>query len=291
MHIHASSALPPAQVESDFIRALLETDRHYFVLAAKRSSASGLELLYMEGHVNSPSGAVIWGVDGRCGEDGFRDMLLRAESELQHLGGRVMRVYLEDPVPQTRVNAFSRLLYRPRTELALMARLPLPFGELDPTYRLRAVQNEQDWRMKEALHAGEEGQPDGYRLSASAWVELERKKCATGQMSCYLVFWADEPVATVALMRDGDVARLKNLYVGAQHRRRGVGLATILLLGQKANELGCRRFGCFAVEGGKALGVYERAGLRVVASVTEFSKELAPSRLRRRLSEKDHGTN
>ena len=258
------------------VRALLETDRLYFGLGATRSSDSGLDLLYMEGHVDSPSGAVIWGVDRRCGEDRFCEMLSRAENELRSLGGRVMRVYIEDPVPQALSGSFRRLLYRPRTELALMSRLPLvqSSGELDTAYILSRVKTEQEWRTKESLHAGEEGQPDGYRLLAADWVKLEREKCETGGMSCYLVFRGNEPVATVGLVRDRGIARLKNLYVSSQYRKRGVGLATIYLLAQEAGALGYESFGCFAVKGGNALRVYERTGLRVVSSVTEFSKDL-----------------
>lgn len=260
------------------VRVLLDTDRLYFELGAKRSSASGLDLVYMDGHLRSPSGAAIWGVDRQCKTDEFGKMLIAAEAELHELGGRVMRVYVEDPAPQQLTAAFAQLRYRSRVELALMADLPVSVraGELNPDFTMVEVKTVQQWLTKQSLHAGEQGQPDGYVLSAAEWVELERKKCETGGMSCYLVYSGSDVVATVALIRDRGIARLKNLYVGFEHRQRGVGITTVRLLANEASALGYRKFGCFVVEGGKAFGVYKRAGLRIVSSVTEFSKQLAP---------------
>lgn len=277
MPAHGKARLLPHVFDSYAVQVLLWTDRLYFELGAKRSSHSGLDLIYMDGHQESPGGAVVWGVDRQCEDDHFRTQLLHAELEFQALGGQVMRVYMEDPVPLPLARTLSRLGYRSRVELALMAELPLPISGdgPDPHYTLRAVTADEQWRLKQSLHAGASGQPDGYDLSAADWVELERQKCETGGMQCYLVFSGDEPIATVGLIRDRGVARLKNLYVASSHRKRGVGLATIRLLADEAGNLGYRRFGCFAVEGGNALRVYERAGLRIVSSVTEFSKDLA----------------
>ncbi len=290
MPAHAE-AWPVSHVFDPYaVNVLLWTDRLYFELGAKRSSDSGLDLIYMDGHQRSPGGAVVWGVDRQCDEDHFHTMLLDAEREFQALGGRVMRVYMEDPVPLPLGKTLSRLGYHSRVELALMAPLPLPSSAdpPDPCYTLRAVTTDKQWRIKQSLHAGASEQPDGYDLSAADWVELERQKCETGGMQCYLVFSGDEPIAAVALIRDRGVARLKNLYVASSHRKRGVGLTTIRLLANEAANLGYRRFGCFAVKGGNALRVYERAGLRIISSVTEFSKDLAQPALPNKLKKPDH---
>jgi GNAT superfamily N-acetyltransferase len=258
-------------------RVLLETDRLYFSLGATRCSNSGLDLMYIPGHTTTPSGSVIWGVNRLCTEDRFRRMLASAEAELGSLGGRTMRVYVEDPVPAQISRAFQGAGYRARVEVALLADIPaiLADSAADKMYDFVKVETPEHWKLKTLLHAADDRQADGYAASADDWVELERLKCRSGGMSCFLVLRGQEPIAAVGLILDRGVARLKNLYVGPACRKGGIGLATIRFLAAWAYALGYEWFGCFALENGNAIRVYERAGLRVVASATEFSRELS----------------
>ena len=189
-----------------------------------------------------------------------------------------MRVYIENPVPRQIAHALEECGYRARVEVALLAEVSalLPSAHAPKEYRLLKVDKEQHWRLKEELHGTENKQADGYAADARDWVGLERMKCATGGMACYLVMRDSQPVAAVGLILDRGVARLKNLFVSPACRKRGIGLATIRLLAGAAHEQGYQWFGCFALENGNALRVYERAGLRGVAAVTEFSRGLFP---------------
>lgn len=263
--------------EQDYLhRVLLETDRLYFSLGAIRSSSSGMDLMYIPGHTTTPSGSVVWGVNRLCAEDRFRRMLGNAEAQLGSLGGRTMRVYVEDPVPGEISRVFHRAGYRARVEVALLCDIPtiLANADADKVCEFLKVETPEHWKLKALLHTGDDRQADGYAASADDWVELERTKCGSGGMTCFLVLRGQQPVAAVALILDRGVARLKNLYVGPAFRRGGIGLATIRFLAASAYELGYEWFGCFALENGNAIRVYERAGLRVVASATEFSREL-----------------
>lgn len=258
-------------------RVLVETDRLYFELGATRSSDSGLDLLYIPDHVASPSGAVVWGVDRSLDSDRFREMLDRVEAELAKLGGRMMRIYVENEVPPSIASACHQAGYTARVEVALFATTdsilatPVEHDHL----RFVKVETEEQWRSKERIHANCDHQPDGYPASAERWVDLERTKCGTGAMSFYLALDEDVPVATVGLLRDRGIARLKNLLVRPESRGGGVAVSTIRLLAAEAHALGYRKFGAYAVEGGRAIRSYRRASLRVVAAATEFSKELA----------------
>jgi GNAT superfamily N-acetyltransferase len=268
------SVAPDAPDES--LRVLLETDRLYFELAAERSSASGLDLLFLRNLVFSPSGAVIWGVDRQLAPPRLISVLADAEAELRRLGGRMMRIYVEDPVPALIENACEAAGYDKRTEFVLIAdaaSIAMP----SPRYRgieFMRVETEEHWSMKEMLHDESEHQPDGYPASGAEWVALERLKCSTGGMSCYLALNGDSVVAAVGLIRDRGVARLKNLIVHPRARGGGVALATVQLLAAEARSLGYRWFGCYAVKDGSAIRVYQRAGLKALASVTEYIKDL-----------------
>ena len=258
-------------------RVLLETDRLYFELGALRSS-SGLDLLYVPEYIGSPSGSVVWGVDRTSAGNHFAGMLKRAEVELRQLGGRALRVYIENPVPRQIAHALEASGYRPRVEVALLAEVSTVLASTDvpKDYEFLKVENDQHWRLKEELHATEEKQADGYATDARDWVGLERMKCATGGMACYLVMRDSQPIAAVGLILDRGIARLKNLFVTPACRKGGIGLATIRLLAGAAHAQGYQWFGCFALENGNAIRVYQRAGLRVVAAATEFSRDLVP---------------
>ncbi len=272
---------PPGD-RSSLATILVSTDRQYFQLGAKRSVASGLELLYMPGRESTPSGAVVWGLESEKGPLPLQERLRSTEAELSRLGGRVLRIYMRDPVRTRVADTLLERGYVRRREIAVLAPLPrvLERAGQEDEHELewKEVVSDEHWAQKVHLHAAAAGQADGYEASARQWVGVERTKCATGGMRCFLVLRDASPVAAVGLMGSGGVARLKNLYVHPDARRSGVGLATVFLLAREAARGDYGHFGTFAVEGGGAIHVYGRAGLEPVASVTEFSTDLSASR-------------
>ena len=134
--------------------------------------------------------------------------------------------------------------------------------------------SEEDWGAKLALHETSDRPSDGHRARAQDWVALERRKAETNNVTFYLFKQAGDVVATAGLMRplDGTI-RIKNLFVSAHRRQRGMGRAVLAALSRRARRLhGCCPVVYF-VEGSAGQGMYEAAGFRPIGSVFEWIRE------------------
>ncbi|WP_018175288.1 GNAT family N-acetyltransferase [Thioalkalivibrio sp. ALJ9] len=80
-----------------------------------------------------------------------------------------------------------------------------------------------DWLEKLRLHEVSAEFSDGHEYLAREWVELERRKCLTGRMACFLIEYESEFHGSVCLMREGRAIRIKNLYLQPASRGHGIG--------------------------------------------------------------------
>jgi hypothetical protein len=246
---------------------LLESDRRYFEMAAVVHPLSHGELAWMPGLTELAASCVIQRVEEPIGPD----WLDEAESALAQRHVRLARVYLEQVQP-----AGDSLLqqrgYVQRGEIGFLA----PQGHPRPhrNARLCAVADDADWKQKLRFHERAMEGPDGYTNSADLWVEMERRKCETGQMRCFLVRRNRDVVAAVGAILEQGLVRLKNIVVAPESRRSGLGIATVHLLWTMAEETHGCRLGVFGVEGGQGGRLYQRAGLYQVTSQYEWSRLL-----------------
>lgn len=81
--------------------------------------------------------------------------------------------------------------------------------------------------MKASLYSATEKGPDGHRTPPDHWVQLEQRKCETGQMQVYLVYYNGNICGTVGALEVDDLLRLKNLTIYPPYRRQGLAQATV----------------------------------------------------------------
>ncbi len=92
-------------------------------------------------------------------------------------------------------------------------------------------------------------------------------------MDAFLAVLDGQVVGAVAMFPIGGLARLKNLVVHPAYRQRGVALATVGSILARAEQ--GTLAGCFALAGGPALRVYQRAGMVPVTQQVEWVWEPA----------------
>mmetsp|Transcript_25424 Transcript_25424/g.61239 ORF Transcript_25424/g.61239 Transcript_25424/m.61239 type:complete len:272 (-) Transcript_25424:467-1282(-) len=253
-------------------RALIESDRRYFEMAAEVQELSLGRLTWMPGLTGLAASCVIHRVETSVGQDLPATWFDEIE---QVLGERAVcraRIYF-DGCPRGRDEVFRDRGYERRSEIGYLA--PVGHPKVPANMRLSQVLTKDDWKLKLSLHEQAMEAPDGYTNQADLWVEMERRKCATGLMRSFLVRLDDEIVATVGTIVNDGLLRLKNIVVSPHMRRRGTGVGVVQHLWQMAEvDYGCR-FGVFGVQGGKGSKLYSRAGLYEVTRQTEWSRLMA----------------
>jgi GNAT superfamily N-acetyltransferase len=192
-----------------------------------------------------------------------------AETRLRAAGHRLARVYLR-PEGEALGRGLQLEGYRARMEIGFVADVPL--GRARPGVRLRPVGTQGDWALKRRIHEDTEHQSDGYDALGAEWVELERRKCATGRMRCFVLEVHGEPCGATAAIEVEEFLRVKNLFIRPRERGRGLALDAVRLLATLAAADGRRAVGCFAVAGTPSEAVYRRAGLRPVTRLVEWTK-------------------
>ncbi len=249
--------------------ALIESDRRYFEMGAIIERMSVGELTWMTDLTDLAASCVVQRIDFDRVTSVSDSWLDQIHAALQRRSVAMARVYL-DNCPDYVHALFLRHGYTCRSEIGFLA--PDGYPSVPANMRLCPVLTDADWRQKRCLHEQAMEGPDGYTNQADLWVEMEYRKCATGKMQSFLVRRDDEIVATVgAIVHDG-LLRLKNIVVSPRYRRCGVGIATVHLLWQLAEQEHDCRLGVFGVEGAKGSKLYRRAGLYEVTSQYEWSR-------------------
>jgi len=263
--------LAARRAEHGLALALVETDRRYFELGAEVRRLSHGSLCMMPGLNELAASCVVQRVaDGRpsrpaSGWFGEIESILAAEQI------RMARVYLDGN--STEIDqAMTEHGYRRRGETAFLA----PWGHPPPStdVQLQLVRTGADWSRKLALHTEAMEGPDGYTNQADLWVEMERRKCATGDMQTYLVYRNDQLIGTVGTILHDRLLRMKNIVVVPRLRRQGIALAIVHHLWRMAEaDYGCH-LGVFGMTGGTGRCLYRRARLCAVTEQFEWSKLL-----------------
>lgn len=258
--------LQDASVQLCAVR-LIETDRLYFELGARRNPLSPGVIAWMPGLTRCSAGCVVHRV--RTGALGSQceAWLNEVERQVRLRRAGTVRVYIEGCSLELE-QVFLRRGYLKRVELGFLT-THQSLG-VEPGFRLREVVTPLDWSLKHAVHQAAEIGPDGYRSDADVWIEMEKRKCATGRMRCYLIERRGAVCGTIGAIAVDGLLRGKNMVVAPPFRKAGVGLASVRLLWQLAEE---RRtlLGVFGVAGGPGSRLYRRAGLAVATEQLEFS--------------------
>lgn len=253
-------------------QTLIESDRRYFEMAAEVEQLSIGQLAWMPGMTSLAASSVVHRIDFDTVPAVTESWVDQMEHALAERSIPLARIYLDD-CPAEVHSMLDRRGYERRCEIGFLSR-PGPVAPPE-NMRLCPVRSEDDWRRKHMIHAEAMEGPDGYTNRADLWVEMERRKCATGQMQSYLVRRDDEVVATVGAIRCEGLVRLKNIVVAPKCRQCGIGVATVWLLWQLADaSYGCR-LGVFGVEGGGGSRLYRRAGLHQITCQHEWSRLLS----------------
>jgi ribosomal protein S18 acetylase RimI-like enzyme len=255
---------------SIFARAI-ETDRIYFELGANAKRLPGAVLAWMPGLADAPAGAVIHRVEPEVIAAMGANWVVQAERALAEVGAELARIYLD-----ARDGAADEVLrlagYADRDELVFAHTLP----EETPCLILRPVKSDEDWERKLRFHEETQVFPDGHSNRPSEWVALERRKCADG-MDAFLAEADGETVGAIGAVWGDRLLRMKNIVVHPAHRRRSNGRAMLAQIAAIGRERGVSEQCILAVRGDAGELLYRAAGMQVVGSQVEWSKQIGGS--------------
>ena len=244
----------------------------YFKAAAVSETGPDWFIAQMPGleHVSSASFG-FWEPSG-SDRDAVEATVAAIEAAFARFGACQTRFYTNDAAPALAEHLGNRG-YRCREEIIALQAEAQP-GHAATALELCEVASEKDWSDKLALHETSDLPSDGHRTRALDWVTLERRKAETGEVAFYLFKQSGEVVATAGLMRpSAGIIRLKNLFVSARHRRRGLGQALLAALSQRAH----RRYGCcpvvYYVAGPVGQRLYTSVGFQPIGVAFEWIRK------------------
>lgn len=214
--------------EAEIARNLYESDRVYFELGAGVLHAGPASIAWMPGLTHTPAGCVCQRIPLSACEgqkpDGNRPRwLAQVESVFRSHQNPTVRLYTRDFEGPHELLTASGYACREEIGFAYSGPAPAPPGQL----RLRPVETSSDWLEKLRLHEVSAEFSDGHAYEAQEWVEMERRKCLTGRMTCFLIEHGTELHGSICLMREGRALRIKNLYLQPESRGRGIGSQTL----------------------------------------------------------------
>ena len=245
----------------------IETDRIYFELGARVQQLPGAVLAWVPELTASPAGAVVHRVDPAAIAELGEAWVRQTERALRDVGARMARIYCDER------GAADDLLrsagYVDRDELVFVHGLT----ESAPGLTLRPVRSDEDWKRKLDFHAAVHETPDGHDHRPSEWVALERMKCADG-MEAFLAALDGETVGAVCAVWGDGLLRIKNLVVHSAYRRRSIGRALLFQIAAIGRERGVSEQCILAVRGDAGEMLYRSAGMQVVGTQVEWSKQL-----------------
>lgn len=251
-------------------RALLETDRRYFELGARRRPLPGAEMLWIEGMADLPAAGVVHRVDPADVTD-VAAWVGEVTATFLDTGFSYGRIYLDEPLEPLESGLVADG-WTMRREPGLVALAHVPTRE--PGVELVPVRSDDDWIAKECVHRADGIRPDGHDAPAPRWVAMEKARVATGELEAWLVLRDGIVCGTVCTMSDDVVLRNKNLVVHPDHRRTGVGLGVLAALDRMARARGLV-LATFSVAGEVGSLLYRAADMTVVVEQREWSKTLA----------------
>ncbi len=260
------------QNSNHMIDSLMESDRLYFETGAEIEIIPGATIASMTGLTTIPAGCVVHRINADNAKESWDEWLDDIEIRFKQLGSSNFRLYLDNCIPELE-KVLQKRGYHSQIEVALLDEI-ISADKFckDLSVTLRLVTSEEDWQHKLELHSEKEPGSDGHITESQAWVELERRKCATGVMNLYFICVGDDICGTVGSIKVNGLLRLKNLMVHSSCRKKGIGKAAVQALRNIAIESNMKAFGCFALIKSKGQRTYESAGLSVVTEQTEWIK-------------------
>jgi hypothetical protein len=249
---------------------LNESDSVYFELGAEIITLPGCQVVYMPELTSVPAACVVHRVNPTLIRQDPFGWLALVESQLRALGVRLARIYLEQP-SMLLENAFRATGYRSRVECGYVLPAAAPSRN---DVALRPILSDDDWALKRYVHEAARRGGDGYETDPEKWLELVRRKAATGRKVCFLVERSGQLCGTVAAIDMPLIVRLKNLVVLPEVRRTGIGTAALELLAFRALNLRKRAVGAFGISSEAGDAMYRMARCREVSLIVEWSRVL-----------------
>jgi ribosomal protein S18 acetylase RimI-like enzyme len=257
----------------ELARELVASDCRYFEAGARIHALGPGEIARLPGFETIAAGCVVQRLrPERLHLAGVPSWIAQVEDRLRALGAALSRWYVVgDAADLSR--ALAAAGYARRTELGFLLDAQASRSAV-PGLSLRAVETDRHWAAKLRLHRRAAMGPDGHETPPRLWVDLERRKAATGYMRPYLVELEGAVCGAVSASRQGPLLRMKNIVIDPAFRRRGLATAVARGFGSLAAAAGCAAAGCFGVDGDAGARVYRRAGYRVVTEQIEWIKPL-----------------
>lgn len=254
-------------------KELLESDRRYFELNARKEQVGPFQLSWLSGLEDLPAGAVCHQV---VREEAMGDSA-EIEKSLQEIEDR----FLEFQNPMVRIysgnchsltQVLSRRGYQCREEVvfARTERARSDHGSV----RLRPVREEGEWRQKLSLHAESDSFVDGHSYSPASWVALEKARAETGRVKFYLIEQDGKLHGTVGLMRIGSVLRIKNIFLRPDSRGQGLGASMLARIFDRIDGSDTRAVGVVALRREPVGGFYRASGMKEIGMLVEWTRKV-----------------
>ncbi len=251
-------------------RAVVESDRQYFELAAATEPLPGATLAFMPGLESLPAASVVHRVEPERVDAPLAGWLALVESRARSLHLSHLRLYLTFEAAAW-TSVLNRHGFTQREEVLFYAPV-MPCAQRDVA--LVPVEEPRDWKQRAAVFQGDEKGSDSHPFSPCDWVELERRKVQTNGLRCLNVLYKNEIAAAVGYLKIRDFFRIKNLHVRRAWRRQRVGSRVVRAMRAHAYTLQARGCGVMAVNGSHAARLYRETGMERVGVQYEWMKSL-----------------
>ena len=255
--------------------ALLDSDRTYFEFAANIEHIDQSQLSWMPGAANTPAGCTCQRIGPELAHSDpgrLQAWLNQIETRFWELGNPSVRIYLHEHSPLSEFLQASNYSVREEIGFGLFERA----GPADNLLQVVEVDSDDLWEQKLQLHSRSPQFPDDHDYDPRVWTQLERSKCQTGELKCYLIQTGEAVRGAIGMMEIDGLIRLKNLVLASEHRRIGIAAATITkIAAMKLGSQDNRWIGAFGIEGGRGEKLYRSLGMATVCRQFEWTKELS----------------
>jgi len=187
-------------------------------------------------------------------------------------GASVIRLYLSENNP-TLARSLRDAGFERSAETGLARRLAtLP--ERPDAAELSCPSIERFLEMEKELTSKTGRTPDGHSSAIDHYAILEGLKITSGYMVPYFLEVDGNVIGSIKLSREGELARIKNLIVAPEHRRKGVATRMIKAFMRMAIEQDMTYVGAYAVENSGAIPMYTNPGMDIVCQQFESTRRL-----------------
>jgi GNAT superfamily N-acetyltransferase len=264
----------PTYDDASLLSHALSSEKAYFRLGAREWGSAETYVAIVPGLEHLPAASVCILEAGIGGGPALAAAIEAAETRFTASAVVTARIYTAEST-----DGFNGVMeqrgYRRRVE-NIHAFHPLPAAlPGSPESGWRPVRTDADWREKAAIHALPSTASDGYEISPEEWVSLERRKSETGELSFWLYSDAGRAVATTGLMRCADgVVRIKNFFVRADCRGKGVGKAAVGNMLRQLAARGDEAVVVLSIAGSVGERLYHSAGARDIGCIYEWARNV-----------------